>query len=127
MIVEHRAALAALIGELPFPVHRTVPGDVAEVPCLVLGAPSVGQDSRPGILSLTSNIYVIGRRVDVAERDDELEEMCDMLLIQLGGSHGVMHDNLGFSFETATAQTLSIAGVDFPTYVVTVESSAVTC
>jgi len=127
MLVEHRAALVQLLDQLPFPINPTLPSNIAEVPCIVVGSPSISQSAQPGILTLTSNLYVLARTIDVAERDDELEQMTDMLVEVLGGSHGTTEAAIGLSMVRVDHRTVSVAGNDHPSYVVAVESSAVTC
>jgi hypothetical protein len=123
VIVEFRSEIKALFDSQDvLPLHHFVPDDVAELPCIVLGPPSLA-DGEPGTFDLTCEVYVCGRRIGDADSQHELDQYADQIITILGGVKG--RHNLAVT--AATPQLVPVAGSDIPTYRITVETTVRNC
>jgi hypothetical protein len=89
MITEIRQMIADALASAPWPVHPFEPDDVNELPCYVVSRPSLTFD----VLDATATVpvYAIGRRLNDAESQAELDAATDAAWeALLGPSIGVV-------------------------------------
>lgn len=129
MIASFRAAVIAhLDATLTTPVHTSIPDDVAEVPCVVVGLASVDQGNAAAVLDLEATVWAIGRRQSAGGRDVELDELADAILESFGGTRAVtLATGETIHATGAAGRTVEIASKQHPAYTITVETSTVTC
>ena len=129
-LTEFRAAVVEQItAVLPaLPLHPVIPEDVAEVPCSVVGLPSMAPGANTAIADLALDVYVVGRRVDAGGVEDELLGWSDSLIGALGGASRVVSSQ-GVQIHIVDSQprVVTIAGKQYLSMVHTVTASTVTC
>jgi hypothetical protein len=123
VIAEFRQGVAALLdSQRLLPLHRYLPDDVAELPCIVVGPVSV-DDGEPGLFELQLDVFVCGRRLGDDDSQIELDDYADDVVTILGGTQGRQL----FSVTSATPQLVTVSGVEIPTYAITVETTVHNC
>ena len=130
MLFEFRSAVVALLRDkLDTPVWDTIPDDVAEVPCLVVARPGADQTSTKVVFDLSLDVFVIGRRQQAGGSEDELVALADDVFLVFGETRSTSSLDGEFSLGVVRIdpRVVTIAGLDCPAYVVSVESSAATC
>lgn len=130
MFSEFRSEVVATIArELPTcPLWPEIPDDVAEVPCVVVGRSGGRTTAQAVVFDLTLVVYVIGRRQQAGQAEDELSTLADQVFLALGGTRGTKGPNgLAIAVTRLDPRSLVIAGQECPAYTVEVEASATTC
>jgi hypothetical protein len=121
--------LGVLMAELPdVPLWGTLPDDVNELPCVVVGRPGGRQGRERVVFDLSLQVFVIGRRQQAGASEDELVALADSVFVALGGTRGTKTS--GGEVVACTRvdpRMLTIAGQECPAYTVEVEASATTC
>ena len=79
------------------------------------------------VFELTLAVYAIGRRSTVDDPHGELTRLADALWVLLGGTRGTKTGAVRYSVSGLEPAAVEIAGLNYPTYTLTVETSAVTC
>lgn len=122
-----QAALSAITSSLSIPTHGTLPGDVAELPCSVVGLPSWRPDT-PGVLELELDLWIIARRQDAGGTEAELLEWAHELLELFGGAREtVTVAGVSMHMESGASRVIDIAGQRALAYQTTLIASAITC
>lgn len=128
MLSDFRSATHRLLVEQDLlPVREFVPDDLAELPCIVLGAPSLGDGDEQGTYDLTLPVYVVGRRFGDDDAQDELTRYTDQTITIFGGTRGRRAHHHNFAVVAASPEVRSAGGTDVPVYLLTVTSTAITC
>ena len=110
------------------PLWDTIPDDVAELPCLVVGRPGSRQTADRVVFDLGLQVFVIGRRQQAGASEDELVALADSVFDALGGTRGAKSpDRQVLTITRVDPRTLTIAGIDVPAYSVEVTASAASC
>lgn len=129
MIAEFRASVAEhLEATTSLPTHYEIPDDVAALPCIVVGRVGIGPGAAAAVLDLDLDVFVLGRAQTAGGRDEELDLAADEVLTALGGSRTVnTADGTNLMVVSMAGRTAEAAGKSYPAYVLTVETSAITC
>ena len=127
MIVEFRRAVLDALGATSVPVYGYLPDDVAHLPCHVVGRPAIRESGRPALLTLELGVTLLGRRVSDRDAQEELDALADELVKALGGTRSRELDGLHLRMTALDPGTATVAGVDIPAYVATVDTEALTC
>lgn len=114
------------IDETTAQVCGSIPDDVAQLPAIVVGRPSVDEGVQ-GTFDLALEIYVVGRRLETADRDPEIDNIADEILSAFGGTHAVTRNGQYLHLSAVDSRIVDIAGLAYPAYTCTVETSAATC
>jgi len=127
VIVEFRRAVLDALGATSVPVYGYLPDDVAHLPCHVVGRPAIRESGRPALLTLELGVTLLGRRVSDRDAQEELDALADELVKALGGTRSRELDGLHLRMTALDPGTATVAGVDIPAYVATVDTEALTC
>lgn len=130
MLAAFRAEVAGtLLAALPdVPLWGTIPEDVNELPCVVVGLPGTRQAAERVVHNLSASVYVIGRRTSAGGAEDELVDLADRVFLALGGTRGTKSPGgqvIGVS--RVDPRQLTVAGQEVPAYLVEADASATTC
>ena len=109
------------------PVYGWLPDDVAHVPVLVVGRPSIRESRTPGISTLTLTVNLLGRRISDEDSQAELDALADQLFIVLGGTKNVKRNDLTMRCTQFLPGTVIVAGQEMPAYLADVAIEAVSC
>lgn len=130
VLVGFRGAVAEVLGAvLDLPVYPVVPEQLNELPCVVVGRPSAGESNTPTVFDVDLDAYLIGPNVEAGgSTSDELDRLADVVLDALGGTFAV-ESSEGWSLGVTSVEprSVEVAGTSFPTYLISIESSARTC
>lgn len=130
MLAEFRAAVTDLL-VAAFPdgaIHRSVPEDVAELPCHVVGMPSATPSVEAAtVFDLATTVYVIGRRVGTSDEQDELVTLADATYAALGGTKGTKAGAFRISAESLNSRVVSVGGADYGAYTIPTAAAYSTC
>ena len=126
MLADLRAACVTVAETVSDHVWSTLPDDVSELPCVVIGLPELGPESEV-VFDASCDVYVIGGR-NGAGHEDELITLTDVVLAAFGGSRGHKSSTVGvLAVDTVRPTRLNIAGTEFPAYTLSVATSLTTC
>lgn len=122
MIAETRAALAAHLRATASLAGVTVldvmPDDINDVPCIVIGRPSLAPSREAQVDQMETTCFVVGRRLNDAGAQPELDALADAVLIAaFSRIDGI--PSRGAVEVRADPQTVSIGGMEHPVYLVT--------
>lgn len=109
------------------PVFKYLPDDPAHIPCAVVGRPRLAEAAQPAVMDLSLDVAVLGRRVADDDAQAELDALTDDVVDAWGGTRGVKVDDVSFHQTGVEPGTVLVAGVEYPAYLVTVESSVMSC
>lgn len=128
MIVEFRRAVTELLARTSsVPVIGYLPDDVAELPCLVVGRPSIQETATPALMRLSLDVSLLGRRVSDNDSQAELDALADQMFTNLGGTRNVKRNDLIMRCTLILPATVIVAGSEYPAYLATVTTDAMTC
>jgi hypothetical protein len=110
-------------------VWDTIPDDIAELPCIVIGRPAATPSPDPGVFEMVAEVFVIARRQQAGDYEKELLDLVDNLWQLLGGTTG---SELGgtpynISLRGLVPRILTVAGNEIIAYAVGVVTSESTC
>jgi hypothetical protein len=124
VIPDVRRSLAEAVDELGVAVFPTLPDDVADLPCVVVGRPALSpSETDLPTLAIRTPVYVVGSRVIHEDSQDELDQLTSDVLAAFGlNRYEVDLGSLliGGRIESASPTMLTIAGQDYPGYIVTI-------
>jgi hypothetical protein len=131
VIAELREELAGLIrtGVPALVVHQWFPEDVPELPCAVVGRPTLlpDPDAATAILA-TTVITVVGRRYTADEAQDELDRMTWSVLGSLNWLRGTRTaDVQRLIVSSVEPDLVSIAGDEYPCYRIAADAHLIAC
>ena len=112
---EWRDHIIETVAPHSLPLYPHIPEDVAHVPCLVVGHVGLQATGDRGVYDCDVTVYVIENR-------NPLDEVADKMLAHLEELFYLFDPLMSQPVESATPGTTSIAGQDYPTYSVTIES-----
>lgn len=127
MLTEFRAAIRAIVDETGLPVHKTIPDDVAHLPCVVVGRPSAGPGDSGVVFDVDLDLFVLGRRHNDSTSDDELVADADVVLTTFGGTRGRPSDFGLLTVDSIDARQVEVAHLTTPAYVLSISGSATIC
>lgn len=132
LLADFRQQVVDLINsKLPTPVAvwDTVPDDVNELPCVVVGLPGATDTSVAVVYDLSLDVFAVGRRQGAGDSELELVALADDLWVLLGGTRGTAESAADPVVDVTRIdpRVITIAGNDCSTYVITVRMSAATC
>src|SRR5262245_59995512 len=86
MIVESRERLAGALAPLEWEVRTYEPSDVVEVPCVVVGRPTMAVEGtgQGSLFTITNPVWVMGRRLGDEDSVAELDAVTDQTLELVG-------------------------------------------
>jgi hypothetical protein len=130
MLAKYRAVLHDLCrtGALSVAVWDTIPDDLAELPCVVIGRPAATPSSDAGVFELVAEVFVIARRQQAGDYEKELLDLTDETWTLLGGTTGAPTMNgYNLSLRAIAPRILTVAGNEVIAYAIGVVSSESTC
>jgi hypothetical protein len=127
MIVEFRRAVSDALGATSIPVYGYLPDDVAHLPCHVVGRPLLRESGSAAVLTLELGVTLLGRRISDRDAQEELDALADELVKALGGTRSRDVNGLHLRMTALDPGTATVAGVDIPAYVATVDTETLTC
>ena len=108
------------------PVWQWLPGDAEEVPCYVVGRPSVSEGDISALATVTVPVYAIGRTLRDDEAQAELDSAADALLNALWNPAST-DSSLSMRLASMTASVIPIAALEYPAYSASVEVTVAFC
>jgi hypothetical protein len=127
-VAPFRAAVQSLIEDLAsVAVYSYLPNDVSDLPCYVVGRPSVRESGQAAVMTLTLDVTLAGRRISDEETQAELDVLADELFDLLGGTRSVVVDGGHLRCTGITPGTVVVAGLETPTYVASISMDALSC
>jgi hypothetical protein len=127
VIVEFRRAVFDALGSTSVPVYGFLPDDVAHLPCHVVGRPLLRESGTAAVLTLELGVTLLGRRVSDQDAQEQLDALADELVKALGGTRSREVNGLHLRMTALDPGTATVAGVDIPAYVATVDTETLTC
>ena len=127
-IVPFRAMVTKLLRtEGTLPVYGYLPDDVAHLPVYVVGRVSINESGTPAVMTLSLDVYLLGRRISDEDSQAELDAYGDELFDLLGGTRAVKVDDQAIRCTVLTAATVTVAGTEIAAYAATVAMDALSC
>lgn len=120
-----RQLVHALLAGAPVPLHRWLPGNVDDLPAIVVGRPSLTEGTSAALASITVPVHALGRTVRDDEAQAELDSLADLLVARLWKPPQTEGVSLGLT--SCTPGVIEIAGVDVPAYTATVAATTAYC
>ena len=111
------------------PVYGYLPDDVAHLPCTVIGRPSIGESGTPAVMTMSVDVYVLGRRLSDEDAQAELDAYADEAFDVLGATRGVKINDqpqLARCVDVSPG-TVNVAGLEMPVYSFSVAYDVMTC
>jgi hypothetical protein len=128
VIVEFRRAVYDALGSSSIPVYLWPPDDVAHLPCHVVGRPAVRESGlSAGLATLELGVTLLGRRIGDDDAQAELDALADELMKVLGGTRNREINGLHLRCVAMDPGTVTVAALEIPAYVATVNSETLTC
>lgn len=131
MITSTRSAIADVLRtRFPaVPVLGDLPDDLAEVPAIVVGRPTVSEGDSEALLDLQTPVWLIGRRIEGTGSDSELDALADSVLETFGGTRGVrlVPSRLVLYVSSVVGRTVNVGALTYSAYEVSVETTVTTC
>jgi hypothetical protein len=127
VIVEFRRAVFDALGSTSVPVYGFLPDDVAHLPCHVVGRPLLRESGTAAVLTLELGVTLLGRRISDQDAQAELDALADELVKALGGTRSREVNGMHLRMTALDPGTATVAGVDIPAYVATVDTETLTC
>lgn len=124
------AVVADLAAKYSLPVVATIPDDIAHVPCVVVGRVQSSPAEAAMVFDLSLELYLIGRRQradDPLGLDGHLLTDLDGLADTFGGTRGITYQSWHLALTDVLPTVVSIAGLEYEAYQMTIESSTSTC
>jgi hypothetical protein len=103
------------------PVLGVLPDDINEVPCVVVGRPSLSPSPEVAIDQIDTGVFVVGRRINDTAAQPELEQLADQVLLALYAPLVAVPGGAAFELR-ADPQTVTVAALEHPCYLVTVST-----
>lgn len=108
------------------PLHASLPDDVAEVPCAVVGLPS-WQPGDPSVTEIELDLWLVGRRQGAGDPEPELIGWAEQLIDAFGGTRNVASAGVLVHMVDGASRIIDIAGHRTLAYQMTITASAVEC
>jgi hypothetical protein len=127
-IAPFRAAVLSLVEDrASVAVYSYLPNDVTELPCYVVGRPSVRESGTAAVMTLTLDVTLLGRRISDEDAQAELDVLADELFDLLGGTRNVFVDSGHLRCTGITPGMVVVAGLETPAYVAGISMDALSC
>lgn len=130
-IVDLRRDVRDLLrAECSVPVYGYLPDDVAHLPCIAVGRPTAGESSTPAVMTMSLDVTLLGRRISDEDAQAELDALADELFDALGCTGNVKIGGDVPRLITCSAfrpASVTVAGLDYPAYLFTVNADIATC
>ena len=127
MIAEFRRSTIDALGSNVGTGVGYLPDDVAHLPCHVVGRPSIRESRTPGVMTITLDVTLLGRRISDEDAQQELDALADELFIVLGGTKNRKVSGHQLRAVTVNPGTVIVAGLECPAYIATVSGEIVSC
>lgn len=125
MITSFHDVVTGFLQRSGVPTLPYIPDEAPEDGVVIVGPITGRQTTEPAVMALELELLVLGRRIFDAHAQDEMNKMADNVIDLFGGSRGIRHDGIPLAVDSFTRRTLLMAGMDVPTYAITVQTSAV--
>ena len=76
---------------------------------------------------LEATVYVVGNRVGIADAENQLVALTDAVFAGFGGTRGVAVDGFHLSATSILPRTVTVAGLEYGAYFMSIESQTTTC
>ena len=116
----------------PWPVHRTLPDDVAEVPCIAVPRPRLLPDSTTNtLITGLCIVLVVGNRINNADAQNELDDVTDLVIDRFGGlAKSIRLEDPVIKrlvLQEVNPTTVLVAGNEYHAYALSIEATMATC
>src|SRR5438552_13568580 len=98
------------------PTYGHLPDDVAHVPCLVVGRPTIGESGIPAVMTMRLEVLVLGRRLNDNDAQAELDAIADETFDVLGATRGTKLGDRLLSCTEVRPLSVLVAGLEYPAY-----------
>lgn len=110
-------------------VWHTVPDDIAELPCVVVGRPAATESPETKMaFDMSLEVFVLARRQQAGDYEKELLTLADEVWTVLGGTKGHRDvDGYPLTLRALLPRILTVASNEIIAYAIEVQSSEITC
>jgi hypothetical protein len=127
-VIPYRRAVSDLLKlKMTTPLYTFLPDDVAHLPCLVVGRPSIRESGTSGVMTTTLDVSLLGRRISDEDSQQELDALADQLFEALGGTRNMRSGAIQLRCTVLLPATVLVAGQEMPGYIATVSAEIVSC
>lgn len=130
MITQLRDAVAHHLDGSPWPVHRHLPDDVAEVPCIAVPRPRLFPAEHTLVTGQVA-VLVVGNRLNSRDAQVELDDITDLVIERFGGlAKSIRLEDPVLKrllLQEVNPTTVGVAGQEFPAYALTIEATMALC
>lgn len=127
VIAPFRSEVARLVNTTGLATYTYLPDDPGHLPCYVVGRPSIREGLTSGVMLMSVDVTLLGRRISDEDSQAELDAYGDQLFTVLGGTRNVKVDGTYLRCELLLPATVIVAGMEFPAYIATVSTETLTC
>jgi len=125
MIRTIRALVAARLTPAPAPLYRYLPDRVDDLPCIVVGRPSLSESDIAAIVQVSTPVFVCGRTVRDDDAQDELDGLTETITPRLWRPWSA--EGVSLKLTDVDPTVLEIGGTDVPAYTLTIVAEATYC
>lgn len=116
-----------LLAGASVPVYGYLPDDIAHLPCICIGRPSLFEGDVATVMRATLTITLLGRRINDEDSQAQLDALGDELFELLGGTRLARTTELSVACRSFTPGTVIVGGLEMPAYLATVTTDALSC
>ena len=127
VIAPFRRAVTALVATTKVPTYGWLPDSPAELPCQVVGRPSLRESGTAGVMTATLDVTLLGRRISDEDSQMELDTLADQLFLALGGTKNMRVGELIVRCTLFLPGTVPVAELTYPAYIASVSTETLTC
>lgn len=109
----------------PEPLFTLLPGNVDQLPCFVIGRPTIREGDPREIVAVDVPVFVLGRTARDDEAQHQLDELATLAFTRLWGPWRV--DGAACRLTDLEPGVIEVAGLEVPAYTVTVAVESTVC
>lgn len=117
----------APIGGEEVPTFRWLPLSPEELPCYVVGRPTIAEGSIPSLVETSVPVFALGRTTRDDDAQVELDDLAERLIGALWMPWRAMPDGVSLRLTALDPTVIEIAGTEVPAYTATVVADSTYC
>lgn len=117
----------APVGGEEVSTFRWLPLSPEELPCYVVGRPTIAEGSTPALVETSVPVFVLGRTTRDDDCQVELDDLAERLIEALWKPWRAMPAGVSLRLSGLEPSVLEIAGTEVPAYTATVVADSTYC
>lgn len=109
----------------PLATFAFLPGSLEELPCYVVGRPTVVEGTPRAIIEVSTPVFVCGRTLRDDEAQAELDRYADLIVTRLW--QPPRNEGIALRLTRMDPVTVTVAGTEVPAYQATVVAELAAC